>query len=107
MILIPSAAIALTVVVAAVVQLIKVPHLHDWNALKKDALAKVLQLRGVTFTKDDKRSIGVIAQEIEKVIPEVVSTAEYKSVAYGNLVGLLIEAIKELKIEIDQLKENK
>ena len=72
-----------------------------------NALAKVLQLRGVTFTKDDKRSIGVIAQEIEKVIPEVVSTAEYKSVAYGNLVGLLIEAIKELKIEIDQLKENK
>lgn len=73
----------------------------------ENALSKVLQLRGVTFIKDDKRSIGVIAQEIEKVIPEVVSTAEYKSVAYGNLVGLLIEAIKELKIEIDQLKENK
>jgi hypothetical protein len=37
----------------------------------------------------------------------VVSTAEYKSVAYGNLVGLLIEAIKELKLELDELKGDK
>jgi len=67
-------------------------------------LDKVLALRGVSFEKDGKSSIGVIAQEIEKVIPEVVHDGEFKSVAYGNLVGLLIEAIKELKAELDELK---
>jgi hypothetical protein len=53
-----------------------------------------------------KRKTGVIAQEMERVLPEVVSTADdgIKSVAYGNVVGLLIEAIKELKEEVDQLK---
>jgi hypothetical protein len=66
-----------------------------------NALEKVLQLRGVTFEKLDdgnRRHAGIIAQEVEKVLPEVVYTAEdgTKSVAYGNLVGLLIEAIKEL-----------
>ena len=51
-------------------------------------------------------SIGVIAQEIEKIIPEVVKTDDegMKSVAYGNISGLLIEAIKELKAEVDLLK---
>jgi hypothetical protein len=66
-----------------------------------NALDKVLQLRGVTFDKlddDNRRHAGVIAQEVEKVLPEVVYTAEdgTKSVAYGNMIGLLIEAIKEL-----------
>jgi len=66
-----------------------------------NALEKVLQLRGVTFNKlddDNRRHAGVIAQEVEKVLPEVVYTAEdgTKSVAYGNMIGLLIEAIKEL-----------
>jgi hypothetical protein len=54
-----------------------------------------------------KRKTGVIAQEMERVLPEVVSTDPedgIKSVAYGNIVGLLIEAIKELKEEVDQLK---
>jgi hypothetical protein len=69
------------------------------------ALEKVQKLRGVYFTKDDKNSIGVIAQEVEEVIPEVVAdNGDYKSVAYGNMVGLLIEAIKELKQEIEVLK---
>lgn len=72
----------------------------------KNPLDKVLALRGVSFEKDGKSSIGVIAQEIEKVIPEVVHDGEYKSVAYGNLVGLLIEAIKELKEEIESLKKD-
>jgi hypothetical protein len=67
-----------------------------------NALEKILQLRGVTFTKidgDNRRHVGVIAQEVEKVLPEVVYTDEFgmKSVAYGNLIALLIEAIKELK----------
>jgi hypothetical protein len=70
-----------------------------------NAIDKVSALRGVYFDKDDKASTGVIAQEIEKVLPEVVNNdGEYKSVAYGNIVGVLIEAIKELKAEIDILK---
>ena len=69
-----------------------------------NALDKVTQLRGVSFTKDDERSIGVIAQEVEKVLPEVVFDGEYKSVAYGNIVGVLIEAIKEQQQQIDDLK---
>ena len=76
------------------------------------ALAKVQQLRGVTFTRNDvedleKRHTGVIAQEVEAVLPEAVSedTAGIKNVAYGNMVGLLIEAIKELKSEVDDLKQ--
>jgi hypothetical protein len=69
-----------------------------------NSLEKVSKLRGVEFNKigDNKKSIGVIAQEIEKVIPEVVKIDDkgMKSVAYGNISGLLIEAIKELKAEI-------
>jgi len=66
-----------------------------------NALEKVLQLRGVTFNKlddDNRRHSGIIAQEVEKVLPEVVYTDKdgLKSVAYGNMIGLLIEAIKEL-----------
>ena len=71
-----------------------------------NALDKVDQLRGVEFTRIEggERQIGVIAQEVEKVIPEVVKDGAFKSVSYGNLVGLLIEAIKELKAEIKEIK---
>ena len=69
------------------------------------ALSKVLRMRGVTYTKDDKKGLGVIAQEVEKVIPEVIEEGEYKSVAYGNIVGVLIEAIKDLKKELDEHKQ--
>ena len=75
-----------------------------------NALDKVLNLRGVQFDRidreDNPHEIGVIAQEVEEVIPEVVLTHEdgLKSVAYGNLVGLLIESIKELKAEVNDLK---
>ena len=62
-------------------------------------------MRGVEFVKDGKQSSGVIAQELEKIAPELVnSDSEYKSVAYGNISGYLIEAIKELKQEIEELK---
>jgi len=71
-------------------------------------LNKVKALRGVTFDKDGERGLGVIAQETEAVIPEVVMTSNdemgTKSVAYGNMVGLLIEAIKEQQTQIDELK---
>ena len=69
------------------------------------ALDKVKQLRGVSFEKDGRQDIGVIAQEVQAVVPEVVDTThEYLSVAYGNMVGLLIEAIKEQQQQIDDLK---
>lgn len=68
--------------------------------------SKVYKMRGVTFIKDNQQGSGVIAQELEKVAPELVNNeSEYKSVAYGNLTGYLIEAIKELKAEIEELKK--
>lgn len=82
------------------------------------ALDKTLQLRGVKFDwKDDDRQndqLGFIAQEIEEVLPEVVSEVEsigdkhgdtHKVVNYQAVVPVLVEAIKELKAEIDELKE--
>jgi hypothetical protein len=80
-----------------------------------DALEKVNKLRGVTFVRtdegsSDKRMMGVIAQEVEEVIPEVVTTKDsdgHKAVAYGNMVGVLIEAVKELTAEVEELKKLK
>lgn len=75
-----------------------------------NALEKVLQLRGVTYDRLDRegeRQTGVIAQEVQKVLPEAVSGDDMLSVAYGNMVGLLIEAIKELKIKLDELSDKK
>jgi hypothetical protein len=82
-----------------------------------DALSKVCQINGYTYDRTDfkpdpetgetpnTRQAGVVAQEVEKVLPEVVSGEEGgKAVAYGNMVSLLIEAIKELKAEVDDLK---
>lgn len=73
------------------------------------ALDKTMQLRGVTYDKDGRKGLGVIAQEIREILPEVVMENDDEnktlSVAYGNIVGLLIESIKELKAEIDELKK--
>ena len=71
-----------------------------------NAVDIVNNLRGVTYTRKDtnEKGVGVIAQEIEDVLPQVVQDGEYKSVAYGNIVGVLIEAVKELKAEIEELK---
>lgn len=67
--------------------------------------SKVYQMRGVSFTKDGCEGSGVIAQELLEVAPELVNEdGEYLSVAYGNLVGYLIEAVKELKAEVEELK---
>jgi hypothetical protein len=74
----------------------------------ENALEKVLQLRGVNYRslQDGKTNIGVIAQEIQEIVPEVVqeNSDGYLSVAYGNITGLLIEAVKELKKELDNIK---
>ena len=73
-----------------------------------NALKKVTALRGVNFNKvgDEKRSTGVIAQEVREVLPEVIHENEggMLSVAYGNITGVLIEAIKEQQKQIDELK---
>src|SRR6056300_542248 len=68
---------------------------------------KVFDMRGVSFTMDEKESSGVIAQELEQIAPELIHEDQdgYKSVAYGNTVGYLIEAIKLLKAEIEELKD--
>ena len=81
------------------------------------ALDKVSNLRGVTYTwnagsREGKRDLGVIAQEVEAVIPEIVHEHEmplldgetYKTVDYEKLTAVLIEAVKELKAELDALK---
>ena len=75
------------------------------------ALEKVQAIRGVTYNRIDtddpeKEHTGVIAQDVEKVLPQVVHEdgQGIKSVAYGNMVGLLIEAIKEQQTQIDDLK---
>ena len=71
--------------------------------------SKVFDMRGVSFNRNDqdgKLSSGVIAQELEMIAPELIHEAEdgTKGVAYGNTVGYLIEAIKLLKAEIEELK---
>jgi hypothetical protein len=75
------------------------------------ALDKVIQLRGVTYIRTDKdapegKQMGVIAQEILEVIPEVVNQDAdgMYNVSYGNLAGLFIEAIKEQQLQIEDLK---
>jgi trimeric autotransporter adhesin len=73
-----------------------------------DALGKVSALRGVTYNKlgESKSSMGVIAQELLEVIPEVVhkNNEGMYSVAYGNIVAVLIEAMKEQQEQINDLK---
>ena len=70
------------------------------------ALDKVVKMRGVTFDriKDGKSGAGVLADELESIAPELVHDGEYKSVSYGNLTSYLIEAIKELKQEVEVLR---
>jgi hypothetical protein len=77
----------------------------------ENALEKTLKLRGVEYDRIDNEDhqIGLIAQEVEEVIPQVVYTPEgdsegMKSVAYQNIVGLLIESIKEQQKQIEDLK---
>ena len=76
-----------------------------------NALERVQGMRGVFFNRKDinvTRQTGVIAQEVEPFLPEVVRETKdenkIKSVAYGNMVGVLIEAIKELNAKIEELQ---
>lgn len=73
-----------------------------------NALESVKQMRGVTYNKigEEKQSIGVIAQEVQAVLPQIVSEHNdgMLSVAYGNVTAVLIEAIKEQQKQIEELK---
>ena len=86
------------------------------KSLKKDikpldgALEKVTKLQGVSFAwkEDGKKSVGLVAQDVEKVYPELVGTnpsTGLKSVEYGNLVAPLIEAVKEQQKTIEKQGE--
>ena len=72
-----------------------------------NALKKVLKLRGVEFDylTNGVHNIGFIAQEVEKIIPELVFGDDPKSVAYGNITAMLVEAIKEQQLEINKIKK--
>jgi hypothetical protein len=84
-------------------------RLKDRINTLENALSTVIQMRGVSYypISSSVRKIGVIAQEVEKVLPEVVltdnSSEGFKSVSYGHITGLLIEAIKELSNKVDKL----
>ncbi len=81
---------------------------HDISSLN-NSLEKILQLRGVEYKfnndPENKNQLGFIAQEVEPIFPEVVSTDKkgFKSMVYSNLVAPLVEAVKSLYV---QLKEN-
>ena len=85
-------------------------RLKDNIETLEDGLDKVEQLRGVTYTRDNREEIGVIAQEVEKILPEIVLTADdemgTKSVDYSRITAVLIEAVKELSAKVKEL-ENK
>lgn len=72
----------------------------------ENALSVVNELRGVNYTlkQTQKPAIGVIAQELEVILPQLVNDGEIKSVNYNGLIGVLIEAVKELSAEIQELK---
>jgi hypothetical protein len=82
-----------------------------------DPISKIMALRGVTFRPNqtaldlgiiDKEEVGVIAQEVETVLPQLVVDSGYqgyKTVKYDKLTALLIEAVKNQQVQIDELKQ--
>jgi hypothetical protein len=75
----------------------------------ENSLNTLTQLRGVSFDwkETGRSSYGVIAQELEEILPELVKNGEVKSVNYNGLIGVLIEAVKELSAEVAELKRHK
>jgi hypothetical protein len=92
-------------------------RLKDNKTILTNPLDKVSKLNGYEFDwipmlgihENEGHDIGLIAQEVEKVLPEIVKTRDngYKAIRYEKIVPLLIEAIKELSAEIDKLKSKK
>ena len=83
-------------------------RLKDNIETLEHGLAKVEQLRGVSYIRDGKENIGVIAQEVEKILPEIVLTADdemgTKSVDYSRITAVLIEAVKDLSAKVKRLE---
>lgn len=86
-------------------------RVKDEIATIKDALSKVINLRGVSYRRVDNgdRNIGVIAQEVREVVPEIVKEVGEESdptltVSYGNFAGLFIEAIKEIEARLTAIE---
>ena len=72
----------------------------------ENPLAKVIQIEGVSFNwkENNKPALGVIADQVQEILPELVHGDNPKTVNYNGLIGLLIEAVKEQQIQIDELK---
>ena len=75
----------------------------------ENSLDTLTQLRGVSFDwkETGRGSYGVIAQELEEILPDLVKQGEVKSVNYNGIIGVLIEAVKELSEEVKELKRTK
>ena len=84
-------------------------RLKDNIQTLEQGLDKIEQLRGVTYTKDGEKNIGVIAQEVEKILPEIVVTGDteqkLKSVDYSRITAVLIEAVKDLSARVKELED--
>ncbi len=73
----------------------------------ENSISKIIEIDGVSFNwkETNKPSMGVIAQNIEKVFPELVNGEDPKTVNYNGIIGVLIEAIKEQQIQINTLED--
>ena len=72
----------------------------------EDPLAKIIQIEGVSFNwkENNKPALGVIADQVQEILPELVTDGDPKTVNYNGLIGLLIEAVKEQQVQITELK---
>ena len=99
-----------TTVNAATVNSTSDINLKDNIEKIENPLDKIIKIDGVNFNwkRTGELSSGVIAQNVEEVLPQLIAEGSdgFKSVNYNGLVGVLIEAVKELKKEIDELKSN-
>ena len=81
-------------------------RLKDNIQVIEDPLAKLVQIEGVSFNwkEDNRPALGVIADQVQEILPELVTDGDPKTVNYNGLIGLLIEAVKEQQVQITELK---
>ena len=81
-------------------------RLKDNIQIIEDPLAKLVQIEGVSFNwkEDNRPALGVIADQVQEILPELVTDGDPKTVNYNGLIGLLIEAVKEQQVQITELK---
>lgn len=105
---ISAGAISASIVTASAFNAVSDERLKKDIETISDAVNKVNNLRGVSYKlkSNDRSQIGLIAQEVEQIIPEVIETTDdIKTIDYGKIAGLFVEAIKELNKEIIDLKK--